>query len=40
MGLDREADRQAQDAGRHKPFFKEAPDGHHAKAYNDPSGIA
>jgi hypothetical protein len=39
MGLDCEADRQAQDAGRHKPFFEETPDGHDAKAYGDSRGI-
>ena len=40
MGLDGKADSHAEDAGRHKPIPEEAPDCHHAQAYDDSRGIA
>lgn len=40
MGLDCETDRQAKDAGRHKSFLEETPDGYHAKAYSDSRSVA
>jgi outer membrane protein TolC len=40
MGLDGEADRQAKNAGRHKPILDKTPDGYQAEAYGDSGRIA
>jgi len=39
MRLERQADREARDANRHKPLAKKAPDGHHARLIAIPAAL-